>query len=674
MVGASLAFTSLHLRRLLLPGWSAAPARLAELVLGVCLLLVVAEALGLVGIFSAGPIIVTCLLIAAATALLRRSRSAATAELEHQADSSGGSTADAAWIVAAIVAALVVVQWAIPTWYALRYGITEWDSLWYHLPFAGRFAEEGSVGALHFTSPAFTSWFYPANAEILHGTGMAITDRDLLSPLINLAFMAGALLAAWCLGRPFGAGPAALVAVAAILGAGVLADQPGSARNDIVGIFAVLSAAALLVHVCSDSGRLRPPSGALFVIGLALGLAAGVKLNLLLPVGVIFAGIVLCAAGGRARVAALLLGGILLTGGFWYARNLAQVGNPLPWLASLGPISLPGPENFETGDRVPNSIASYVTDLGVWEEFFLPNLSRQLGALWPLTVLLAVLGAVLNLVKGRTTGLRILGATALLLLVSYPFMPLSAAGPEGSPVGFASNLRYFAPALTLSLALLVIHVAQGPRWAQAATWVGLAATIPTAMVASSAWERGSLASTVALVAVLGMAAAAARWWWPPSRKLRLTAAVSVGVLAGIVGWPVQERYFQNRFVQSVPVPQLGQQAAFAWAREIHDSEIATTTMRQWPLYGADLSNHVQYIGVRGEQGSFRDVRSCEELLEALGGTSAYDYVILSRNGAGSTGLPEEDAWLRRSDAAERILSDRTTAVYRLESGIDPRVC
>src|SRR5436190_22411344 len=49
------------------------------------------------------------------------------------------------------------------------------------------------------------------------------------------------------------------------------------------------------------------------------------------------------ANGNRARAAARLLGGALVTGSFWYVRNLVRAGNPLPWLRRLGPVVVPGP-------------------------------------------------------------------------------------------------------------------------------------------------------------------------------------------------------------------------------------------------------------------------------------------------------------------------------------------
>ena len=54
-------------------------------------------------------------------------------------------------------------------------------------------------------------------------------DRDLLSPFLNLGWFSGCLLAAWCIGRPYGVAPLSLAGVAVALDTGALADQAGEA-------------------------------------------------------------------------------------------------------------------------------------------------------------------------------------------------------------------------------------------------------------------------------------------------------------------------------------------------------------------------------------------------------------------------------------------------------------
>ena len=85
---------------------------------------------------------------------------------------------------------------------ALDRGIFNFDSLWYHMPFAADIAQSHSVTGFHYTETVFTNWFYPQNSELLHAAGILLTHRDTLSLFINFGWLAVAFLAAWCMGRP----------------------------------------------------------------------------------------------------------------------------------------------------------------------------------------------------------------------------------------------------------------------------------------------------------------------------------------------------------------------------------------------------------------------------------------------------------------------------------------
>ena len=102
---------------------------------------------------------------------------------------------------------LVVAHWALTTRHALDRGIFNFDSLWYHLPFAAEMVQSHSVTGMHYTDTVFTNWFYPQNSELLHAVGILLTERDTLSLFLNFGWLAVAFLAAWCIGRPYGRGP-----------------------------------------------------------------------------------------------------------------------------------------------------------------------------------------------------------------------------------------------------------------------------------------------------------------------------------------------------------------------------------------------------------------------------------------------------------------------------------
>ena len=64
------------------------------------------------------------------------------------------------------------------------------------MPFAAHIAQTGSVTELLFTDPLYLNWFYPQNSELLHADGLLLLGNDFLSPLLNLAWLGLALLAA----------------------------------------------------------------------------------------------------------------------------------------------------------------------------------------------------------------------------------------------------------------------------------------------------------------------------------------------------------------------------------------------------------------------------------------------------------------------------------------------
>ncbi|HEV7400850.1 MAG TPA: hypothetical protein VGN84_11370 [Solirubrobacterales bacterium] len=381
------------------------------------------------------------------------------------------------------VIALVFAHWGLTTKDALDRGIFNFDSLWYHMPFAADMVQSHSVTGLHYTETVFTNWLYPQNSELLHATGILLTHRDTLSLFLNFGFLALSFLAAWCIGRPYGRGHLTVVATAIVLECHTLVvREPGAAKNDLVAAALLLAAVAILVNAWHVSrgwhggGGPRtarglpagpPPPGqdpratwtpgmawAVAAAGLATGLAVGTKSTVVaMAAGLTLAVLVLAPAGKRWAAAGWWFIPALLGGGYWYLRNLIVAGNPLPQATSLGPISLPHPERLQEG-RPDFSIVHYATDTGVWRHYFEPGLHQAFGALWPLVIAGAVLGGLLALFRAGDSVLRWMGAVAVLGLIAYLFTPLSAAGAQGAPVGFGINIRYAIPPLLLGLTLL----------------------------------------------------------------------------------------------------------------------------------------------------------------------------------------------------------------------------
>src|SRR4051794_3828083 len=260
-VVAALAFGAYRVRALLLPGWSGAPARLAEIVLGVAALVWVSEALGTFGSFKEYAVLGTAIAVGVATGLLagRMAGGRATEQLV-------APPRPPAWNVAKLVAVLacaaVAAGWMVPTLGTFAAGMDRADSLWYHMPLAAKFVQTGYLGHIYFFDPVFLASFYPANSEVTHAVPILFFDRDIVSPVMNLGWLAVGLLASYCIGRPYGLGPQALVGGAIALGSQSLVEfQAGEALNDITGVAMLLAAVAILVngYAARRAARPRPP-------------------------------------------------------------------------------------------------------------------------------------------------------------------------------------------------------------------------------------------------------------------------------------------------------------------------------------------------------------------------------------------------------------------------------
>jgi hypothetical protein len=628
-----------RVRSRLLPRFEGAPAHLATAVLALALLILVAELFGSFGAFEAVPYLAGVVVVGLGIWVLdrRRPRGGVVSRREWRFD----------WAatVALLVAAVSLIHFAGGARLRLSTGMTGFDSTWYHGPFAAGFFQSGDTLDLHFIAPQFLAWFYPANGEIFHAAGMLAFGRDLLSPLLNLGWFVGCLVAAWCIGRPYRVAPWSLGLGAIALSVPVLADQAGEARNDIVGIFFLLAAVAVALNAWAARGEGEKglSTGALLVVGLAVGLAAGTKLNFLLPAGVLVLGLASIAPPGR-RWRALAASGLaaLAAGGYWYLRNLVHGGNPLPWIDQLGPISLPAPEQA-LGGREAHSVLGYLGDGAVWLDWFLPGLHDGLWIAWPLLVTAALAGLLLCLGRGANPLLRVVGVVGLATAMAWLLAPTSASGPDGMPRGFESGLRYLAPALVLGLALLPTTPLLRARFARPF----LPMTFVTQRVTKDRRRDRS--------------------------RLGWAIAAALALVAIAIGYPVQRHYLESRYSDpSFTTP--GLNAAFKWADGIGDSRIATTSTRQYPLFGTDLSNHVQFIGNERPHGGFEAPTTCRAWRRELS-KGQYDYVVASRDRIepGKPVYPPQARWTEGPGAIP-ILRKPPTVVFQLKGKLDPRAC
>jgi hypothetical protein len=679
---AAFTLSAYRLRLVLLPSWRGAPAALGTTVLGLALAVTTAELLGLLGQLNTPALILASL----ATALLLR-----LVRLPPGPDPgiAGPRITHLELSVAALAALLSAVHWAGPVLHSLDLGIYRQDSTWYHLPTAAWFAQSGSITGLLQTDPLkLAVWYYPLDSELLHSIGMVVLGNDLVSPLLNFGWMGVALLAAWCIGRPLGLAAATLLGAVVVIDSDMMLVQAGNAPSDIVALACLLAAIAILFNglvpdgdgsESSRAGKLVVGGGPLAVAALAAGLAVGTKVTMLLPVGVITIGLLLLGERrGAGRRAAVWLGGLGATGGFWYLRNLVHAGNPLPWV-NAGP--LPGPDQEALYPRPAHSIAEYLANRHAWTDFFFPGFAATLGPLWFVVLFAAIAGIVLGLRRRHSPLIRLIALAGGATLIAHVFNPISASGPDGGPYGFASNLRYAAPGIAIGLILLPLCET---RWMARRAIVPLYALLfAVASIASIEWIQPQPLTAIAIGA---LAVLASIWFNGERRGGRLVLAVGALLAAVLVaGYPLQRHYFDDRYRADLapPLDNPGFRASNqwrliqTWAREQRGMRIGIVgtpaAYGQYVFYGEDLSNEVRYLGEPGPNGALTQIQTCRRWRDRVD-NGHFDAIVITPEDPGSPLPSPQLRWTATDRAAVPVLRVNPAAVFLLAGPLNPASC
>jgi hypothetical protein len=637
VVVCSFAATGLSARRVLLPTWLGPPARVAETVCGVAALMVVAELLGIAGAFERWPFVVAAVCTAALATMAGR-RFPRTAAAEETVPPSGRASVAITW-VAVGVAATRAIKSAVD---ALHGGMLSFDTLWYHLPFAARFAQTGHLTRLHYVGNGPTV-FYPANGEVVHAIGMLLFRGDVLSPVVNIAWLALALLAGWCVGRPFGVAPATMLATCLVAFLPVLGGaQAGTAGTDVAVLALLVCAIALL----ANGPRSR---AALGLAALAGGLAAGTKLDAWAAVVALGALAVVAARGRRLATGLLWAAGVVVGGGFWYVRNLATVGNPFPWFGARIGRLVTLPSTTAPTDCGRTSVAHYLPHPSFVSAHVLPQLPSALGLRWWLVLALAAAGTVAALLS-RTALLRGLGVVALVTMASYLVTPATGGGHDARCFSF--NTRFATPSLAIGLILLPLALSRTTRGRLLSVLV-LAFTL--ALTVHPSYESAPLAGAFVLLGGAWLVASRRRTL---PRRARVALAVAVALLAVLAGRHEEQAYARFRYASATfsdPVaPIAGRLQAVRHAR------IAVIGLAEnYPFYGPDLSNRVEYPA-RRHDARFLAYTTCRGWLRALA-AGGFDYVVTARE---STLDSPAAAWTRRYPGVRELLASAPGSTHR----------
>jgi hypothetical protein len=638
---------------------------LLETVLALGVLLVVGELLGLVGLMRPAALIPVLVLLAVVVWRLPGRRTAAS-ELEHP-EARSPRLGRLTTLSAAAAVVVVSAQWCVQTANALGAGMANFDTLWYHMPFAAHMAQTSAVTGIKFTQADPYVAYYPANSELFHALGIEAMHNDFLSPLLNLMWLAVALLAAWCVGRPWRVERLTLIAGCLVLSLPVLSGtQPGEAFNDIVGLATLLAAAAFVVNAAEDRRLLA-------VAGLALGLAVGTKFTFVVPAFVRVAGIVVwMGEGSRWRRLGVLAVPLLLTAGWWYLRNLIAVGNPEGLRLHLGPLTLPGPMSpLESASE--QTVFSQISHLSLWGSRFAPGLDHALGPVWPIVLALYVLSVVVGLMARGNTSVRVLALTSAITGVAYLFLPTGAAAIEQGSALFQVNLRYVTPALVLGIVLVPIVLATHVPRLLRLVGPALVLVLIVAQLEHELWPTQPARHLAFLIAAGALATLIHLYGQAIRRQPRETLAMAAAgllvlMLAG--AFLVQRHYFARRYLTGdESEPALG--AIYGWAQHTAHARIALYgTVQQYPLYGARDTNEVDYLGTRTSGGGFRPITSCKAWRATIN-QGHYRYLVLT---PGPT-APIPLSWTQADPSAHPILAPATNAaVYEITGPLDPASC
>ena len=711
VIATALGVGAYHLRALLAPAWTGALARLAEIVIGISMLILVAELLGVLGLFKEVPLLIGFVAAGLGVTFWVRSRGMPDRPDAPEARSSAIMVA-----IGIAAAALVVVHWAHPTGQAVDQGMYYQDTTWYHMSFSARFAQTGHVGPLHFTDPLkLAAWFYPQNSELIHGIGIVFLKTDFLSPLMNLMWVALCLLAAWCVGRPYAIGGVTVLGAAVVLDSEMLVgSQAGQGPNDVAGLFFLMAAIAFLVDgaASAHSARATRPkevqsgvvqdvpvagdpqvlatvgAGPLFMAGLAAGLGIGTKITLLATIAAFTIGVAIL--GGRRRwlrALGIWLGGMVITSGFWYGRNFVEALNPFPQIHKLGLIHLPGPDQLPLYPRQPHSLSEYYNDTSVWRDKLFPVLHDRLGPLWPVILAVVVVALVWAFFRGGSALMRILAVTGMVAGIAYVFTPLTASGSLGDPAGFDANLRYVSPVLMVGFLLLPLipWFRHGNR-----PWILIvlfAVLLIQGTVTQSNWKfehhLASVALAFLIVGVPALLVAGAR------RRVPVLALAVFGLVMAItavaVGRVRENYYLDHRYVTAFRPPLEGGfrstpqwQPLQDWGRKQSHQRIGVvgraSAFGQYFFYGTDLSNHVQYVGQELNRGTFRPIVSCAAWRRAVN-AGQYDYIVTTpKIGALEVSAPPEAGWTESDKNVKTVIQTGPAAVYKITGPLDPSTC
>lgn len=260
-----------------------------------------------------------------------------------------------------------------------------YDALTYHLTAVASWIQSGRIGPNPY-APCCAR--YPANAEVLFAWPAVLLGRDTLVDAVQIVSAVLGALAVAGLARTAGVSRAGAVTAASLFALiPIVLTQANTDYND-------LTIAALFLVALHFAARFAVERTLVYIglAGVASGLAFGAKttgigLTVALAVGLVIL---------RPRLSgfALFVAAVVFTGGWWYAKNWVDSGNPVaPFRVHvLGTTVFKGTARVHdyltpapSGSNVITQIArSWYADLHFWtrKDYSYEERSGGLGPLW----------------------------------------------------------------------------------------------------------------------------------------------------------------------------------------------------------------------------------------------------------------------------------------------------
>jgi hypothetical protein len=575
---------------------------LETLVAGFVVIVLALEALGLFGAIYGPAISAVCV----GTALVglpawRRRKSTGVSAI---ADARREAAARITWRQAPSWIAVSLAAWAalhyLLVGLVLPVQVTS-DAPIYHLSFAARWWQSGSLDFVPAPFGDAAATYFPANGE-LWLTWLLVAGADgTLVKVGQWPFVLVSATALYGLARDAGVRPDAAVFPAVLwVGLPLVLSQSSLANVDLIWTAFYLAAVTLLFRWLG--ARAADARRRLLFFALACGIVAGSK-----AVGAVFVmllivpAIAIIARHRRPMDLVVLAVGVCVPSGFWYVRNLAATGNPLYPLE----IALFGHVLAEGWYRSSAMTASaYHIPVTEWRVL----LDRLLLVAGPVGLAGLVAGSAVGFAHAwRASADR----ASRRVSIACSSLALAHLAIYWWLVPYNTQERFLAAALGLSLVPLSTVFARS-GWLQAAGVAALAWQLLGPPIGSESGASGLIPLTdnplslgslsAAMFLPLTIAAAAIVMQW--TRPVRVLLAGSI-VVIGCLGsaWPAGRFLGEQPLLQFYPVAGFGARLFPGWEiLERHappgGARVAYAgTNLPYYLYGIGLRNTVRYVNV-----------------------------------------------------------------------------